>query len=72
MTQQKGRVCISNMLMWWSVWRQRQAGMGEKDISQRQMSFAFQRGKERDNLKIILKAKELVAGKNRKMERCRQ
>lgn len=46
--------------------------MGEKDISQRQMSFAFQRGKERDNLKIILKAKELVAGKNRKMERCRQ
>lgn len=40
---------------------------GEK----RYLTEAEQRGKKRDNLKIILKVKELVAGKNRKMERCR-
>lgn len=35
------------------------------------LTEAEQRGKERDNLKFILKEKELVDGKNRKMETCR-
>lgn len=66
MTQQKRRVHIKRAYVVECV--EAETGRhGEKT----RLTEAEQRGKERDNLKFILKVKELVDGKNRKMETCR-
>lgn len=46
-------------------------GRDRQAWGRRHLTEAEQGGIERHNLNIVLKAKELVAGKSRRMEKCR-